>query len=587
MRVDLWLGKLTVNLLLIACFGVAGACAPAQAQPVTGDWLVSHILSDPESLNPLTSNDATSSSILAYITQSLLTRDPEHLELKPLLATLRPQISDDKLTYTFTIRRDARFQDGQPLTGQDVLFSLKALKNPWVNAPFRRVYYNSLVKAELLDDWTIQMVAAEPYFRNESILGGFDVLPRHYYDPEGLLSDLSVAEIAAMQPGDESSSPDVTPARQFAEQFNQNFTRNPMGSGPYKLEHWKTGQEVSLVRDPTYWGTGKDRIDQVYIDKHVMRIFNNQAAALVALKAGELDTMNLQPLQHLRQTAGKRFSQQFDKHIYFQPGYTYVGWNNAHPIFQDKRVRQAMTYLTNRQQMVKTILFDLGEVVDGPVYLFRPEYDQTLYSHPYDPQKARQRLGEAGWTDSDGDGILDKIIDGKKVPFKFEIKFNAGNDIRKSVALTLQDELKKHGIAATVRQLDWTIYLDDVRNHRFDAMILGWAMPVTEPDGYQVWHSSQAANKGSNAIGFKNARVDWLLEENRRTFDAQKRIELYREFQHILNEEQPYTFLFIQKSVLAVNKRFQQVRLYPAGPRPLEWWVPDSLQRYDSPLPTQ
>jgi peptide/nickel transport system substrate-binding protein len=112
-------------------------------------------------------------------------------------------------------------------------------------------------------------------------------------------------------------------------------------------------------------------------------------------------------------------------------------------------------------------------------------------------------------------------------------------------------------------------------------------MPVTEPDGYQVWHSSQAANKGSNAISFKNARVDWLLEENRRTFEAQKRIELYREFQRILNDEQPYTFLFIQKSVLAVDKRFQQVRLYPAGPRPLEWWVPEALQRYNSPLPTQ
>jgi peptide/nickel transport system substrate-binding protein len=246
-----------------------------------------------------------------------------------------------------------------------------------------------------------------------------------------------------------------------------------------------------------------------------------------------------------------------------------------------------MTYLTNRQQMVKTILFDLGEVVDGPVYLFRPEYDKTLYSHPYEPQKARQLLGEAGWADTDGDGILDKVIEGEKVPFQFEIKFNSGNDIRKSVALTLQDELKKHGIGVAVRQLDWTIYLDDVRNHKFDAMILGWAMPITEPDGYQVWHSSQAQNKGSNAISFKNERADQLLEENRRTFDPEKRIELYREFQQILNVEQPYTFLFIQKSVLAVDKRFHNVILYPGGPRSLEWWVPKSLQRYESLMLTQ
>jgi peptide/nickel transport system substrate-binding protein len=589
MHIDPWLVRLPWRLLLVALFVLTLSPPQLQAaeQPVTGDWLVSHILSDPESLNPLTSNDATSSSILEHIFESLLTRDPKTLEIKPDLAPERPQISDDKLTYTFTIRRDAHFQDGQPLSGQDVLFSLKVVKNPWVNAPFRRVYYQSLVQAELLDDWTIRLVAKEPYFRNESILGGFDILPRHYYDPEGLLNSLSVAQLATLQPGEGAASPETDKARQFAEQFNKNFSRNPMGSGPYKLQHWKTGQEVALVRDPDYWGTGKDGIDQVYIDKRVMRVFNNPAAALVALKASELDTMSLQPLQHLRQTKGRRFTQKFDKHLYFSPGYTYIGWNNAHPIFRDQRVRQAMTYLTNREQMVKTILFELGEVVDGPVYLFRPEYDKTLYSHPYEPQKARQLLGEAGWADTDGDGLLDKVIEGNKVSFKFEIKFNSGNDIRKSVALTLQDELKKHGIEVTVRQLDWTIYLDDVRNHKFDAMILGWAMPLTEPDGYQVWHSSQAQNKGSNAISFKNERVDQLLEENRRTFDPQKRIELYREFQQILNVEQPYTFLFIQKSVLAVDKRFHNVTLYPGGPRSSEWWVPKSLQRYESLMLTQ
>jgi peptide/nickel transport system substrate-binding protein len=589
MRIDPRLVRLPWRLLLVALLILTLRPPQPQAeeQPVTGDWLVSHILSDPESLNPLTSNDATSSSILGHIFESLLTRDPKTLEIKPDLATERPQISDDKLTYTFTIRRDAHFQDGQPLSGQDVLFSLKVIKNPWVNAPFRRVYYQSLVQAELLDDWTIRLVAKEPYFRNESILGGFDILPRHYYDPEGLLNSLSVAQLATLQPEEGTASPEAGKARQFAEQFNKNFSRNAMGSGPYQLQHWKTGQEVVLVRDPDYWGTGKDGIDQVYIDKRVMRVFNNPAAALVALKASELDTMGLEPLQHLRQTKGGRFTQKFDKHLYFSPGYIYIGWNNMHPIFQDKRVRQAMTYLTNRKQMVKTILFELGEVVDGPVYLFRPEYDKTLYSHPYEPQKARQLLGEAGWADTDGDGILDKVIEGNKVPFKFEIKFNSGNDIRKSVALTLQDELKKHGIEVTVRQLDWTIYLDDVRNHKFDAMILGWAMPMTEPDGYQVWHSSQAQNKGSNAISFKNERVDQLLEENRRTFDPQKRIELYREFQQILNVEQPYTFLFIQKSVLAVDKRFHNVTLYPGGPRSLEWWVPKSLQRYESLMLTQ
>jgi len=573
---------LVLSSVLLAGGALGQQRSPGAEAPVTGDWLISHMLSDPEQLNPLTSNDAGSRAVLGNIFESLLQRDPRTLELKPLLALARPEISEDKLTYTFKIRQDAHFQDGRPVTGEDVIFSMKALKCPLVNAPFARVYFESIIDAKLLDPWTIRFTAREPYFLNENVLGGIDALPRHYYDPEGLLQNVTVAELA----GDYTKHEEQV--RKFAQHFNQSYSRNPMGSGPYKFKSWSTGQEVLLERDPRYWGIGKEGIDQVYTNVRKARIINNTDAALVSLKAGDLDMLSLQPLQHLRQSSGARFEKDYAKHIYATPSYTYIGWNNDHPIFRDARVRQAMTYFTNRQQMVKTVLFDLGQVVDGPIYRFRPEYDESLFSHPYDPQQALRLLGEAGWKDSDGDGILDKVVDGQKIPFRFEIKFNSGNDIRKSVALALQDELRKHGIDANVRALDWTIYLDDIRNHKFDAMILGWAMSVNEPDAYQVWHSSQAANKGSNMISYKNPRVDTILQEYRRTFDASKRIELYRDFQRILNEEQPYTFLFMQKAVTAVNRRFRGVEVLPTGGlRPLEWWVPKALQKYTSQLTAQ
>ncbi len=569
------IGVILAGLLLIA--GAERAYDEQTAGPVIGDWLLLHMLSDPEQLNPLTSNDAGASSILGNVFQGLLTRDPRTLELKPLLAESRPVISADKLTYTFKIRRDATFQDGHPLTGEDVLFSIKALKCPLVNAPFIRVYYASVVDAELVDDYTIRFITKEPYFLNEDVLGGIDVLPRHFYDPENLLKDVAVREVSR---GD-SQLPDNV--RRFADHFNKNYNRNPMGSGPYKFQSWKTGQEVILVRDQTYWGKGKSGIDQPYLDVYRYRVINNLDAALVRLKSGGLDTMGLQPLQHLRQTRSKRFKKEYQKLLYFSPGFTYIGWNNAHPIFRDKRVRKAMTYLTNRKQMVKTILFGFGQMIDSPIYRFRPEYDESLVSIPYDPKKALGLLREAGWKDTDGDGVLDKVIDGKSTPFRFEIKFNSGNTIRKSVVLTLQDELKKHGISVTVRQLDWTIFLDDVKNHKFDAMVLGWAMSVRDPDSFQVWHSSQAENKGSNMISYKNARVDKILEEYRREFDPKKRIELYREFQRILHDEQPYTFLFMGKSISAVHRRLRGVEVLPIGGlRPLEWWVPRSSQKYSS-----
>jgi peptide/nickel transport system substrate-binding protein len=542
--------------------------------PTTGDWLIIHALSDPEQLNPLTSNDASASTINQNIFQSLLTRDPRSLELKPLVATARPAIAEDKLSYTFKIRRDVHFQDGRPLTGEDVLFSIKAIKCPLVNAPFLRVYFDSVVDAQLLDEYSIRFTIREPYFLNESVLGGIDVLPRHYYDPENLLKDVSIADLR--------KAVDELPAgvKKFADNFNRNFSRNPMGSGPYKFGSWKTGREIELIRDQDYWGNGKEGIDQPYLDRYNYRIINNPDAALVRLKSGSLDEMGLTPIQHVRGTDSQRFKSQFRKYEYFSPNYSYIGWNNDHPIFRDKQVRKAMTHFTNRKQMVKTILFGLGEVVEGPIYFFRPEYDKNLPSYAYDPAKAMKLLSEAGWRDSDGDGVIDKVIDGENVPFRFEIKVNSGNPTRKSVALTLQDELRRYGIAATVRELDWTIFLGDVKSRKFDAVLLGWAMPVSEPDAYQVWHSSQSANNGSNHIAYKNARVDQILEQYRREFDQQKRIALYREFQQILSDEQPYTFLFVGKSVVAVQRRIRGVEVLPVGLNPIEWWVPRAAQRY-------
>jgi peptide/nickel transport system substrate-binding protein len=571
-------------LLLLGCGDraeVKRSDAPPAARaadvgkPVTGDWLVIHSLSDPEQLNPLTSNDASSSEVNGYIFESLLGRNPRTLELKPVIAEARPEISKNKLVYTFKIRKDARFQDGRPVTGEDVLFSVKAIKCPFVNAPFIRVYFNSVVDAELLDPYAIRFTIKEPYFLNESVLGGITVMPRHYYDPQNLLQRISVRQLA----GDPAKLPPE--AKEFGEQFNRNFNRSPLGSGPYKFNTWKTGREIELVRDPNYWGNGKEGIDQAYVDRLKFRVVNNMDAALIRLKSGSLDYMEvLQPVQAVRGTNSERFKREFKKYEYFAPTFSYIGWNNDHPIFRDKRVRQAMTYMTNRKQIVKSVLFGLGEVVDSPIYLFRPEYDKNLKVYPFDPQKGLALLREAGWQDTDGDGILDKVIDGKKTPLRFEIKINSGNAVRESVALVLMDELRKHGIAADVRQLDWTIFLNDVKNHQFDAVVLGWAMSTTEPDGYQIWHSSQAANKGSNAISYKNPRVDQILEEYRREFDEQKRIQLYREFQEILNEEQPYTFLFVSKRVSAVQRRFEGVEVLPEGLRPIDWWVPLARQKY-------
>lgn len=550
---------------------------PKTAAPQYGDWLVEHMLSDPENLNPYTSSDAGASSVHRFIFESLLYPENEPpYALKGLVAKAYPTISADKLSYTFELRPDVLFADGHPLTAADVLFSMKTIMNPQVLAPHLRNYYEAVKDVRLEGDYRITFLCSEPYFRNDMMLGGFEILPRHFYDSEGLMEKVPLSSLVD---GSWEQGPYAEAVKKFGEQFNQNFNRRLLGSGPYLIADPErdvvTQQKVVLSRNDRYWGQSVEGLPASgYMEKIVFKIINNLDAAFIELTNGQLDRHTLQPLEFKEKSWSSDFNQRFLKGIEYSSGYAYIGWNNRHPIFRDKLVRQAMTCLTNRQEMIRSLLFGLGETIESPIHKFRPEYNNNLKPYPYDPDQAAKLLAQAGWADSDGDGVLDKNIDGTPTPFSFEILVNSGNQLRKDVALTIQDELKDAGIDCQVRELDWSILLQRVKGQDFAAVVLGWTGSMRfPPDNYQIWHSSQSAGRGSNHIGFANAEVDKILEDYRREFDPQKRIPLYQRYQEILHEEQPYTFLWMSRVARAYSRRFQGVNWYPMGADTQEWWV--------------
>jgi len=550
--------------------------------PQRGDWLVVWLLSDAESLNPLTSNDATSSEVLSFVMSSLLGLHPKTFEQFPVLAAELPEISADHLTYTFRLRKDATFSDGTPVTVEDVLFSAKAIKNPEVKAPFLRNYFTSLVDVRALDDSTIEFRCSEPYFRNDVVLGGISILPKHYYDPKGDLDGISVAELAAWD--------SIAPAKKeravrFAQSFNDDFHRRVLGAGAYVLadpgRDLITGERVVLRHRDGFWAAGDPLRGDGWVDRVFFRVINNPDAALVALKAGTLDYMGLTPLQHLKQTGTPGFRKRFKKEIAFTPAYTYIGWNQLRPIFREKKVRQAISHLVDRDRIIDRVLFGYGEKIDSPVYRFSPEYNTDLKSYAFDPELAKRMLDEAGWTDHDGDGIRDKVIDGKPTPLRFEIISNSGNTSRRNIGLIVTDQLRRAGIDAGFREVDWSILLDRIERFDYDAVILGWQFSPNDPDLYQLWHSSQAVPGGSNHVSFKNAEADRILVEYRREFDKEKRIAFYRRLQEIILDEAPYTFLYMPKAISAVDHRFQNAVWYPTGqPMVSEWWVAQADQKY-------
>ncbi|MDA0747571.1 MAG: ABC transporter substrate-binding protein [bacterium] len=553
--------------------------------PVYGDWLVQHFLSDPENFNPYTSNDAGASSVHLYVFESLLDikNDPPY-EMIGLIAKTYPAISEDKLTYTFDLRENVQFADGKPLTADDVLFSMKVIKNPAVLAASLRNYFAAVKDVRQEGTHKISFVCDEPYFRNDISLGTLQVIPRHFYDPDGLLDPVSIQSLVD---GSWESGPHAERVQQFGEKFNTGFNRSMLGSGPYKVADWEsdvvTGQKVVLTRNQKYWGQNqKDLMPKGYVSKIVFKIINNTDAAFIELTNGNLDRYSLQPLEFKDKSWSPEFTGRFLKGISYSSGYVYIGWNNAHPIFRDKRVRHAMTHMTNRKSMVQNLMFGLAETVEGPIHKFRPEYNHDLEPYEYDPEKALDLLEEAGWADTDGDGILDKIIDGEKTQFQFEFLVNSGNQMRKDIALALQYELQDVGIVCEVRELDWTIFLDRVaRKKEFAACTLGWTGSLRlAPDSYQIWHSSQAEGQGSNFISFRNAEVDSILEAYRKEFDPDKRIAMYKRFQEILHEEQPYTFLWKSRNATAYSRRFENVNWYPGGIDTQEWFVTAANRLY-------
>ncbi|MEA3364608.1 MAG: ABC transporter substrate-binding protein, partial [Candidatus Hydrogenedentes bacterium] len=269
-----------------------------------------------------------------------------------------------------------------------------------------------------------------------------------------------------------------------------------------------------------------------------------------------------------------RFEAQFNKFSYYAPSYTWVGWNARKPQFSDKLVRRAMTMLLNREQIADYIYHKLAIVVTGNFFIDSPEYNGDIEPWPFDPPQARKLLEECGWIDTNGDGIRDK----HGVDFRFEMLIVNAPIRYEQIATVFQEELKRAGIEMTIRPLEWATFTQSLDARKFDACMLGWSMPP-DPDPYQVWHSSQAGS-GSNYVAFNNPEADRIIEDARETFDREKRIQLYRRFHEIVHEEQPYTFLFCPKNLLAVDKRFHGIVMYPFGPDSEEWWVPKKLQRY-------
>ncbi|GBG12942.1 peptide/nickel transport system substrate-binding protein [Novimethylophilus kurashikiensis] len=506
--------------------------------PESGGTMVDAMSGEPSGLIPMIAGESAASAVASHIFNSLLKYD-RNLELEGELAKSW-DVSPDQRTITFHLKPDLKWADGQALTSEDVLFTWKLVTDDKTRTPYG-ADYKLVEKAEAPDALTFKVTYGQPYAPALDSWAGLQVLPKHL-----------------LQGQDINNTP---------------FARNPIGSSYYKLDEWKNGERISLVRND-HSVLGPPRIDRL-----VSRFIPDPASQFLELMADNIDVMNLNPIQYARIVPARP---QLNKRIALYKelgnGYTYLGFNLKHAPFDDVRVRRAINYAIDKQELIDGVLLGLGEPIAAPYKPGTRWVNPQLKPYPYDPNKAKQLLKEAGFEDHDGDGILDR--DGK--PLSFEILTNQ-NKQREMSAVLIQRRLKEIGIDVKIRVLEWASFLGRyIKTGDFDVVVLGWSLSL-DPDQFSIWHSSQNKPGQFNFINYNNPQVDKLLEQGRLELDPDKRMKIYHEFSRLLLEDSPVVYLFEGYGLPAISKRIRGID-NPAPPAGIgwnseQWYIPTPLRR--------
>ncbi len=516
-----------------------GKESPVSTAPAYGDAIVEGSIGDISGFLSAVTADSASHAAANYVFNGLVRYDKD-LRLEGELAESW-EVSSDGKRISFHLRKGVTWHDGKPFTSEDVMFTYRRMIDP--NTPTAYAEdFRQVTRAQAPDPFTF-VVEYEKPFAPALASWGMHILPKH------LLEEYP----------DISRSP---------------LNKKPVGTGPFRFVEWKTGEKTVFEANADYFE------GRPYLSRVITRVIPDPATMFLELKSGGIDMMGLTPLQYTRQTETEEFRKSFNKFRYLSFGYTYLGFRLSHPFFADRRVRQAFAYAIHKKEIIDGVLFGLGQEATGPYKPGTWAYNPDVKKYPYDPERAKSLLAEAGWKDGDGNGVLEK--DGRR--FAFTVLTNAGNESRAKTAAIIQQNLAAVGVTMEIRTLEWAAFINEfVDKRKFDAVILGWSISQ-DPDQYDIWSSKKTGPKELNFIGFGNAEVDRLLEEGRRTFDIERRKKAYARIQEILAEEQPYVFLYYPDALPVVQQRIHGIAPAPAGISYnfIKWYVPKGEQKYTS-----
>lgn len=517
-------------------------------------------------LAPYITTDAGAGYILRYMYQPMLDIDFTTLKTTPVIAEAAPLVekkSDSLITYTYTLRKEAQWDNGTPITAKDVEFTFKATLCPGIPNEQQKIYFKDVKDFILYPDNPLKLtiVTDRPYFLMESALSSLQIIPEYFYDKNHNLAGYTFNQLA--RHGDQYKDDDKVKAfvNEATLEKHKHEPEGCVGSGAYELKEWTANTRIVLKKKAKWWGTALAAEHPIFAanpDEIIFRTIKDQTAAMSALKKGDLDVyFSIKPKDYVELRDNKDYT---DKFYYRTPDYLAylgIGFNVQSPKLSDVKTRQAFARLCDVPSMINSIYYKLAQRVIGPIHpSMKSAYNDTLKPIDYNPEEARKLFAEAGWKDSNGNGTLDKMIDGKLTEFEVDFLINAGNDMRKGIASMLQEECRKVGIKLTINSQEWKNCLQKLKKHDFEIGFIGLISSPLGSDLSQTFHSLQTTNDGGNYMNYVSNDADKLLDSISVELNEDKRGEYFKRFQALLQKDMPMVFLFAQTERIAISKKF-------------------------------
>ncbi|GHA57214.1 diguanylate phosphodiesterase [Pontibacter akesuensis] len=523
---------------------------------------------EPETLSPVSYSDAGALQIINLLFQSLLSADLGTNKVKPFLAAELPVIQQqDSLTlFTYTIREEATWTDGRPVTAADVAFTLKVLKAPLLNNESMKpqVEFIQDIRFDERNNRRFTLVCAGFAPEMELLTGDYFILPSHVFDPENLLQHLRVADLA----GSSSKLENDSKLKTYAARFNSaEYGRDPnllQGSGGYTLENWVNGQYLTLARKKDWWGNNTSNTQHLTAipERVSFQIIPDITTALLALKNQQLDVLENIPAAEFDQL---KQNENFQEHYaLFAPDayeFVYAGINSRLPKFADKRTRQAIAHLLDINSVIKVSQQSYATPTVGPIPPSVPEYyNANLKPFTYNPDRAIALLKAAGWS-REQDGWF-KTIEGKRQQLSIKANYRAGNTNFENAAIILQQNAAKLDIPVQVQAMENSLLSQNLKAHEFDLFFRALSGNPFVFNFKPLLHTSYAAAGGLNYTGFGTAESDQILDKISSTAATEaEKAALLKRLQHIMHEEASFISMYYQKDRLAVHRRFGNLKI--------------------------